>query len=188
MDPRNTSREFARSIVAAIQGGWTIPPPGANYQPITLALESHLTDFLAKKGLGPGRVDYEGAKRKRGSQVHSYPLLGTWTHPDAAVLEPFRCAFEFDLEKSTSSPFKTALLKAAAHALCGRYDSVVFLYFLKSSNPQAPYFSDNSSPAGPSSDSSVSNTRTLLTHLEENGVFVALVPNLDPPRSSASTT
>ena len=188
MDPRNTSREFARSVVAAIQGGWTIPPPGADYKPATLALESHLTSFLSKKGLGPGRVDYEGAKRKRGSQEHSYPLLGTWTHPDAAVLEPFRCAFEFDLEKSTPSPFKAALLKAAAHALCGRYDSVVFLYFLKASNPQAPYFSDNSSPAEPSSSSSVSNTRTLLTHLEENGLFVALVPNLGPHRSSASIT
>lgn len=115
------------------------------------------------------RFDFEGnSKRKRGSQQHSYPLLGTWTHPDAAVLEPFRCAIEFDRERSGNdrSHFKTCLLKAACHVLSGAYEASLLVFTLRRPDT-APSYLSGEDPWF---------TSELLSQLTPRGLVVAIVP------------
>jgi len=81
-----------------------------------------------------GRVDWEGRKRATTErQAQSYPILGTWTHPDAAVVAPFTLAIEFDREPTSAdySHFKECLLKAAVHVLSGAYDASLLVFALK---------------------------------------------------------
>ncbi|MFO0564302.1 MAG: hypothetical protein U0263_01495 [Polyangiaceae bacterium] len=113
--------------------------------------------------------DWEGNTRPSGTQQHSYPLFGTYAHPDAAVLSPFTCAIEFDREPGDRpdwSHFKVSLMKAACHVLSRAYDASLFVYTLRRADSSASaYLSDESS-----------HTRELLATLRASGMVVAIVP------------
>lgn len=115
-------------------------------------------------------IDWEGNSQRKPPQAHSYKLLGTETHPDAAVLRPFRCAVEFDREGTDGrSRFKDCLLKAACHVLSGAYDGVLFVYTLTRSDSTAEtYLTDYEEGQG--------HTAQLLKLLDEKGVTIAIVP------------
>lgn len=133
-----------------------------------------LVHDLVKDGWLPkdakGRFDWEGRNRPRGElQEHSYFLLGTGAHPDAAVLEPFTVAFEFDREpaKPDTAHFKACLMKAAVHVLCGAYDATVFIYTLTRKGSTAnTYIDDPDDPAC---------THQLLRTLRGHGLVVQFV-------------
>lgn len=114
--------------------------------------------------------DWEGnAARARGSQLHSYPLLGTSTHPDAAVLRPFTCAIEFDREPSGSvdwSHFKFGLMKAACHVLSRAYDATLYVFTLRRPNSTPAIYLN----------AQCHHTTELLTGLRSRGLVVAVVP------------
>ncbi len=114
--------------------------------------------------------DWEGnAERVRGTQQHSYPLLGTWAHPDAAVLRPFTCALEFDREPGGSmdwSHFKACLMKAACHVLSRAYDAALFIYTLRRPGSTAAIYTEDDSE----------HTVELLASLRSRGLVVAIVP------------
>ncbi len=172
------AREFAQSLASAVssagfraafaelRGGTT---RYNSYAPVGGLMREHLSAFLEKKQLDvPSedvRFDWEGAQRKSGTQVHSYPLLGTWAHPDAAVLRPFTCAIEWDTEaKPLESRFKQRLMKAAVHSLSGAYDATLFIYLLTPGSKGRGYVEDGE----PTSS-------RLLAHLAVHGVITAFV-------------
>lgn len=114
--------------------------------------------------------DWEGnGERARGTQQHSYPLLGTWAHPDAAVLRPFTCAIEFDREPAGSmdwSHFKSCLMKSACHVLCRAYDATLFVFTLRRPQSTPAIYLDDESH----------HTAELLGGLRSRGLVVAIVP------------
>ncbi len=112
--------------------------------------------------------DFEGNSRKPGTQRHSYPLLGAWTHPDAAVLEPFRAAIEFDRGPvgTGRSHFKTCLMKAACHVLSGAYDASLLVFILRRPDEVPSYLSGDDPKY----------TSELLSMLSARGLVVAIVP------------
>lgn len=134
-------------------------------------IEEALLKFLKRKGLPAGQDDYlfdfEGRERPRGvRQVHSYELLGTWTHPDAAVLRPFALAIEFDREHETGrSHFKTALMKTACHVMSGAYDAAVQVLVVRQSGSSADVYGDDGSDY----------TGRLLDVLRAHGVVTIFV-------------
>lgn len=111
----------------------------------------------------------EGGESDRG-----YWLLGTMTHPDSAVVEPFTVAFEFDRERPSGkssesySHFKDCLMKAAVHVLSGAYDATVLVYSLeRSDSTEATYLNDR--------DEFI-HTGHLMATLAGFGMVVAIVP------------
>jgi hypothetical protein len=107
--------------------------------------------------------DWEGNDRREGKQKYSYPILGTSTWPDAAVLSPFKCAFEFDREKKQgTSGFKDALMKASVHVLSGAYEACVLVFILLPGLNPYEYLDDKSK-----------QTRKLVKTLEANGLYVS---------------
>lgn len=134
---------------------------------------SKVIGALAKEFAGPDAVfDWEGRNRGREPQRRSYPLLGTWTHPDAAVTEPFTLAIEFDREPADSNDtahFKACLMKAACHVQSRAYDASLLVFTLQRPNStSATYLRD------PSADPA--HTRELLRSLRAAGLFYAFVP------------
>lgn len=131
-------------------------------------IRAYLDEFLKAESAGSALTatlfDWEGNDQREGKQEHSYPVIGTWTHPDAAVLRPFTCAFEFDREATSGSDsFKTALMKASVHVLSGAYEACVLVYILQPRPVLYKYVEDGSD-----------HTRRLLETLRANGLFVAL--------------
>lgn len=137
------------------------------------ALETYVEKMIRQEWLLPGAsrlFDFEGKQRAANErQRHSYPLLGTWAHPDAAVLSPFTVAFEFDREAATdTSHFKTCLMKAAVHVLSGAYEACVLVFALtRPGSSRETYIDDPSAAVG-----SMHLIRTLQAH----GLVVAFVP------------
>lgn len=133
------------------------------------AMRAYLDTFLhdnhaGHAGGGNVLFDWEGNSTRTWAQSHSYDLLGTSTHPDAAILQPFTCAFEFDRESSGGvSQFKAKVLKAAAHVLSKAYDASVLVYVLRRSTKDAHI--EDKSPY----------TAELLRTLRGHGLFVAFV-------------
>lgn len=141
--------------------------PLYEHKSIAPLIQAELVLFLRAENLGETDFvfDWEGNSRKS-KQQHSYPVLGTWTHPDAAVLSPFKCAFEIDREnKQAGSGFKDALMKASVHVLSGKYESCVFVYVLKSG--QSEMYLD---------DEGKVQTEHLITLLKNHGLFVSIIP------------
>ena len=127
-----------------------------------------LNAFLEKKGVihSPEDIllDWEGnVERPLGTQAYGYPLLGARTYPDAAVLRPFTCAFEFDREGGPAK-FKERFMKAAVHVLSGAYDACLLVYMLKSGST-AQYTEDGET-----------HSSRLLANLEAHGLFVTFIP------------
>ncbi|MBI5474974.1 MAG: hypothetical protein HY961_21745 [Ignavibacteriae bacterium] len=110
------------------------------------------------------RSDFEGNARN-GKQIHSYPLLGTWCHPDAAILAPFRCAIEYDRQPAerNTSHLKVSLGKTAAHILSGAYDAAIQVFLLRadSDHNADTYMTDG-----------VGTTKRFLQRLNQLGVFL----------------
>ena len=118
------------------------------------------------ESLPKSRYDWEGNYERKSEQELSYKIHGTWAYPDAAVLGPFTCAFEFDHEPEGGGVhFKEQLMKAAAHVLSGAYDACVFVYLLRPGSRAGTYLEDRSV-----------YSRTLLKKLRDAGLHLSIVP------------
>lgn len=131
-------------------------------------IEKELAEFIGERGLSAGnsRFDWEGNSARRLPQKHSYVLLGTGAHPDAAVLSPFKCALEFDREHTKGfSHLKSALSKTACHVLSGAYEAAILVFTLERSASADAYIRDKSA-----------HTEAYLQNLRASGVVLAIVP------------
>jgi hypothetical protein len=118
------------------------------------------------ESLPKSRYDWEGNYERKSEQELSYKIHGTWAYPDAAVLGPFTCAFEFDREPEGGGVhFKEQLMKAAVHVLSGAYDACVFVYLLRAGSRASTYLADRSV-----------YSRTLLKKLRDVGLYLSIVP------------
>src|SRR5690606_10931054 len=106
----------------------------------------------------------------------SYALLGTWTHPDLAVVAPFTVAVEFDRENDGWVGYKTSLMKAACHAMSGAYDAVVHVFILKYANVSANSLIQHEGPTSFKGEKANAFTRQLMASLGAHGVVAAFVP------------
>ena len=170
--------EFAESLASTIQEGLAskvrraVAAGDDEHKALADDVQTILREHLKKWGYeDDGLFDWEGNKgRVPGSQQHSYPLLGTSAHPDAAVLSPFTVAMEFDrepAEKQDWSHFKFCLMKAACHALSRAYDATLFVFTLRRKDSKAgTYLDDSESP----------HTKELLSSLRTRGLVIAIVP------------
>jgi hypothetical protein len=141
---------------------------GEEHKVLAPLIQEQLAEFLNMERQNECHPDFhfdwEGNKRKEKKQERSYRVLGTDSFPDAAVLRPFKCAFEFDREiKQASSSFKDALMKASVHVLSGRYEACVFVYILKTGDSKM-YLDDESE-----------HTNKLLNMLQEHGLYISII-------------
>jgi hypothetical protein len=172
---RDLAKEFARRFVAMARdlSDWKtqIARVAANaendpQEELHELVRNLLSQMAGEVGLSANHFhsDYEGNARRE-KQHHSYPLLGTWAHPDAAVLSPFRCAIEYDRQpaETNSSHLKISLGKTAAHVLSGAYDSAIQVYLLRPGTYQTEksYTTD-----------SAGTTKRFLARMEQMGVFL----------------
>ena len=146
-------------------------PSQPEQEAAAIPIQEYLHEFLKAESAGSAHpapcFDWEGNEQRQCRQTRSYPLLGTLAWPDAAVLRPFRCAFEFDREDpSGGADFKTKLMKASVHVLSGNYEACVFVYFLQPRDTQHGYL-----------DYRNKYTRRLIEALRANGMYVAMVRN-----------
>jgi hypothetical protein len=130
-------------------------------------IRRHLKRFLRTESTDetPQEIllDWEGKDRRGRRQDRSYPILGTSTWPDAAVLRPFRCALEFDREKKQGTvDFKDALMKASVHVLSGRYQACLLVFILLPGLDPYEYLHDESK-----------YTQKLVKMLEAKGLYVS---------------
>lgn len=178
MSTRGTklSRKFALGISKAFSSPQFRKPllkatPG--FEPkdkyVAKRIQGYLKAFMnvedAQSTLAKPLYDWEGKGRRGSGPKRYYPILGFKSFPDAAVLAPFKCAFEFDREpRRQGSGFKTTLMKAAVHVLSGAYDACVFVYILQPRSSRHTYLEDGSS-----------HTRILIKTLEAAGLFVTFI-------------
>jgi hypothetical protein len=164
------AREFASMLAEALSSGSLArvlrgAPPQEEHKDVTPYVPRYVEQLLRKRGLhdltNDILVDYEGQLKRKSPQERSYPVLGTWTHPDAAVLRPFTCAIEIDRSGSLSH-FKAALMKAAVHVLSGAYDASLLVYILEAGHSKRDYISDGEP-----------QTVQLLEHLSASGLRLA---------------
>jgi hypothetical protein len=127
-------------------------------------LEQFLKTESRDEALQDILFDWEGNDRRGREQKLKYPILGTLAYPDAAVLRPLRCAFEFDREKKQgTSGFKNALMKASVHVLSGAYEACVLVFILLPGLSPHEYLDEKSK-----------NTRRLVKTLGAKGLYVSL--------------
>jgi hypothetical protein len=140
----------------------------AEHKALASYIDEYLVQFLQQHDSNPQErlFDWEGNSARTWAQSHSYELLGTWAHPDAAVLRPFSCALEFDRQPPTkgASYLKERLMKAACHVLSGAYDASLFVYILNRTGETGKAYLE-SHPF----------TKQLLDSLRAHGLVVALV-------------
>jgi hypothetical protein len=131
-------------------------------------IEGYLGRFLGSEDAHHPQslFDWEGRDRRRPEeQERYYPVLGAWSFPDAAVLSPFKCAFEFDREPDDGGDqLKRALMKASVHVLSGAYEACVFVYILRPGRNRPHYLEDGSK-----------HTRRLIKTLTAAGLYVAFI-------------
>jgi len=172
----NLVRKFAQHIAKKLS-----QPPlreklldadlGFEHRAVGEDLRKYLSEFLkaqaAESVLPSSEVDWEGDQRNASELKRNYQIVGIWTFPDAAVLAPFTCAFEFDREpKGGGSGFKDALMKAAVHVLSGAYDACVLVYLLSAGHATHKYLNDGSD-----------HTEQLILALQTAGLYVTLIGN-----------
>lgn len=172
---QDLAKEFARRFVAMVQEDRSLEAEIARVsrqaeldpqKELHCLIEKQIAVMANDLKLSPAlfHTDFEGNTRK-GKQMHSYPLLGTWCHPDAAVLAPFRCAVEYDRQPagSKTSHLKERLGKTAAHVLSGAYDAAIQVYLphADSGHNAETYMADG-----------VGTTTRFLQKLNELGVFL----------------
>jgi hypothetical protein len=118
------------------------------------------------ESLPKSRYGWEGNYERKSEQELCYKICGTWAFPDAAVLGPFTCAFEFDREPEGGGVhFKEQLMKAAVHVLSGAYDACVFVYLLRPGSRASTYWGDRGV-----------YSRTLKKKLRDAGLHVSFIP------------
>jgi hypothetical protein len=134
-------------------------------RPIEVCLQEFRKTEHAES-LRNSRYDWEGNYERKSEQGMSYKIYGAWAYPDAAVLGPFTCAFEFDREpEGGGAHFKEQLMRAATHVLSGAYDACVFVYLLRPGSRASTYLADRSA-----------YSRTLLKKLRDAGLYLGIVP------------
>ena len=163
------ARKFARDIRQAFMSTqfrkkWR---PFEEHKATAPLIRRHLKRFLRTESTGETAqevlLDWEGEDRRGRRQDRSYPILGTSTWPDAAVLRPFTCACEFDGEKKQGTvDFKDALMKASVHVLSGRYQACLLVFILLPGLDPYEYLHDESK-----------YTQKLVKMLEANGLYVS---------------
>jgi hypothetical protein len=170
------AREFAASLAAAMpedtlaqavrRGAPTFDEAKETSAEITRRLQAFVRRREVDAAFGDPLFDWEGNSARTWAQSHSYDLLGTSAHPDAAILRPFTCALEFDREPTSEalSHLKAVLLKAAVHVLSGAYDACLLVYLLRSESTRATYTKDGSP-----------HTARLIEHLRAQGMFITFV-------------
>ena len=171
------AREFAEElgremIKAPLIDAQRAAPEQHEHKTMTPYVTERLERFLQARNIVVPEdrmiVDCEGNRdRKPGTPSYGYPVLGTSTYPDIAVLAPFTCAVEFDREARSASEFRTKLMKAAVHVLSGAYSACLYVY-LQPQGSTIRYTDDGSL-----------HTKRLLMILESFGLFVCLVPAQD---------
>ena len=148
--------------------------PASEHKALAPAIGDFVRDFLTQRKLPTEfRFDWEGNSARTWPQSHSYDLLGTSAHPDAAVLSPFTCALEIDRQSLTSgaSYLKERLMKAACHVLSGAYDAALFVYVLQRPGESSENYLSKANPF----------TSRLLDSFRLHGLTVALI---EPPATS----
>ncbi|MCA9644597.1 MAG: hypothetical protein KC492_28090 [Myxococcales bacterium] len=177
---RQLALEFATRLARQCEGKWAADVrsgDGNEHSQIRDSATVLLEKFLEEKNVATeARFVIEGV----GCGELSYPLLGTDTYPDAAVLGAFRCAIEFDRQPASGwSHFKGALLKAAAHSISGAYDATLFVYTLRRKDTEPGQYLEDYGEGRPPPDVAVAPTQTLLSRLTELGVVWAFVPPVE---------
>lgn len=145
--------------------------PGHEQKAVGEETKSYLNGFMkAEAGDAPcpkPQFGWEGDGQRRLKEKRYYPVLGVPSFPDAAVLAPFKCAFEFDRELDEPSEhrsrFKAAMMKAAVHVLSGAYEACVFVYVLQPGSSPRSYFDNNRS------------TKRLVETLQDAGLYVTFI-------------
>jgi hypothetical protein len=168
------ARRFAQRISKAFlqpqfRGKLVKAAAGYEHKALAPKICEYLNGFLkaegAKSNRAQAQVDWEGRDRGLSDRERYYPIVGFWAFPDAAVLSPFTCAFEFDREPTRpGSAFKTALMKASVHVLSGAYDACVFVYVFRRGTGRPRYLHDKSRHTG-----------KLIRRLQAAGLYVSLV-------------
>lgn len=143
--------------------------PEAEHKALAGPISDLLKAFLEQRKLPAAEslFDWEGNAARTWPQSHSYELLGTSAHPDAAVLRPFTCAFEFDRQAVNrgASYLKERLMKAACHVLTGAYDAAVFVYVLQRAGESSENYLSASNPFN----------RRLLDSFRLHGLSIAVI-------------
>jgi len=144
-------------------------PPGFEHKAVAPEIERYLNAFIkggtTEKVHQPALFDWEGRDRGKEPCDRYYEVLGSRSYPDAAVLSPFRCAFEFDREpKKSGSSFKDALMKAAVHVLSGAYEACVLAYILPARSKRPRYLARQSE-----------FTRRLIKRFQAVGLYVTFI-------------
>ncbi len=168
--------EFAESLAAELRASKWVrlmrDNPEAEHKVLSPHIAGHLKKFVAARSQPSGSAaplfDWEGNGDRKGPQAHSYELLGTGAHPDAAVLQPFTCALEFDRQAATrgASYLKERLMKSACHVLSGAYDAALFVYLLGRQGDTKENYLGDENPF----------TRQLLASLRLHGLVVEVLP------------
>jgi hypothetical protein len=158
-----SSQQFRKMLLKAT--------PGFEHKAVAKEIEGYLNGFMraeeAHSALPQPLFDWEGKFQRGQEQERYYPILGIWSFPDAAVLAPFKCAFEFDREPSRpGSHFKAALMKASVHVLSGAYEACVLVYILQPGPSRRSYLDDKSA-----------YTKKLIETLQTTGLYVTLIRN-----------
>lgn len=167
---------FAEALGAQCQTTWAEQIRGELSGNEHKTLSDNIRAFLTEhvQGSTEAHFDWEGNSDRKGKQMHSYPLLGTWTHPDAAVLRPFTCAIEFDREPPEAdwAHFKSCLMKASCHVLSRAYDASLLVFSLRRNGSTPGTYLD------PQKDDpyKAKFTSELLTTLRSRGMVIAIVP------------
>ncbi len=168
--------EFAESLATELRASKWVrlmrDNPEAEHKVLSPHISDHLQKFVASRA-GRGETpsplfDWEGNATREWAQAHSYELLGTGAHPDAAVLQPFTCALEFDRQAATrgASYLKERLMKSACHVLSGAYDAALFVYLLGRQGDTKENYLGDENPF----------TRQLLASLRLHGLVVEVLP------------
>jgi len=171
------SRRFAKRISEEFRSGPFLKAlqkahPQSEQKDLAKPIERFLEEFRTAahvKSLPKSRFDWEGNQHRESKQERSYEIFGTNAWPDAAVLDPFKCAFEFDREPDQGRVhFKRQLMKASVHILSGAYPACVFVYLLSRGSTPKDYLRPDPEDV---------YSTTLIKKLEDAGLYVCLIPN-----------
>jgi hypothetical protein len=168
------ARRFAQRISEELRSGrfrkaLQNASPQSEQKNLAKPISEYLDQFRKAEhaeSLRRSRYDWEGNYERKSEQELTYKILGAWAYPDAAVLGPFTCAFEFDREPDRDrAHFKEQLMKAAVHVLSGAYDACVFVYLLRPGSRTSTYLRDRRV-----------YSKRLLNKLGDAGLYLSIVP------------
>jgi hypothetical protein len=177
------ARQFARAAAQTARAEWRSAArlavtaalrqsPQQIFHPLLQAL---VADFVKMwEPADQVELDYEGAERV-GPEQRNYWLFGAMAQPDAAVLRPFRCAIEYDLQPPRAphwSAFRRCLGKTVLHVLSGAYDAALQVYVLTNPSQKPEHYWTT---VEGDDDPHHLYTRATLSRLHALGVYVAVI-------------